>query len=269
VQVRLPRGRGAQHAGTGAILGVLIAVTAHVLGVQQLIRIPDLALYLPAGVVGGLIGPTRLRPLLWIAATPLAVICLLVAYTPLVAVISKPMIRRDVLPSRVDAIAVLGRGLTSDGSMRSETLDRLLSGLTLAKKGVAPLMLVSRETKNFGGTSRSDSADQQEVLSLATTTVEVIFVDSVITTRVEAMRMAAIARSRGISTIAVVTSPLHTKRACGTFEAVGFKVICVPAVVRDSGLSAESNVEDRLRSFRSWLYELFATAEYRSNRWIR
>src|SRR4051812_41552308 len=112
-------------------MGVLIAVTAHVLGVQQLIRVPDLALYLPAGVAGGLIGATRLRPLLWIAATPLALICLLVAYTPLIAWLAKPMIRRDAIPSRVDAIVVLSHGLTPDGTMKAETLDRLLAGLTL------------------------------------------------------------------------------------------------------------------------------------------
>jgi uncharacterized SAM-binding protein YcdF (DUF218 family) len=269
VDVRFPRGREAQEAGSGAVLGVLIAVTAHVLGVQQLIRIPDLALYLPSGVIGALIGATRLRPLLWMAATPLAVLCLLVAYTPLVSVVGKPMIRRDPIPPRVDAIAVLGRGITPDGSMRAETLDRLLSGVTLARKGLAPVMLVSRESRRFGGVSRSDSADQQQLLSLVNTTAEIIFVDSVVTTRVEALRMSSIARTRGISTVAVVTSPLHTKRACATFEAVGFKVICVPAVLRDSGLSSDSNAEDRLRSFRSWLYELFATAEYKSRGWIR
>jgi uncharacterized SAM-binding protein YcdF (DUF218 family) len=153
--------------------------------------------------------------------------------------------------------------------MRSETLDRLLSGLALAKAGVAPVMIVSRESKGSGNATRSDSADQQQLLALLNFPAEIIFVDSVITTRVEAIRMAAVARRRAISTVAVVTSPLHTRRACGTFEAVGFKVICVPAVVRDSGLDAESNAEDRLRSFRSWLYELFATAEYKSRGWIR
>ena len=265
----LPRGGIVQQAASGAILGVLIAVTAHVLGVQQLIRIPDLALYLPAGIVGGLIGSTRLRPLLWIAATPLTVVALLVAYTPFVAAVAPPMIRHDALPSRVDAIVVLGRGLTPDGSMRAETLDRLLSGVALARRGLAPVMLVSRETRRFGGVLRSDSADQQALLGMIAMPAQVIFVDSVITTRVEAVRNAALARTRGISSIALVTSPLHTRRACATFEAVGFRVTCVPATVRDSGLSPESSAEDRLRSFRSWLYELFATASYKSNGWIR
>ena len=269
MDARFARGTAAQQAASGAILGVLIAVTAHVLGVQQLIRIPDLALYLPAGIVGGLIGATRLRPLLWMAATPVAVLCLLVAYTPLVAAVSRPMIRRDRVPQRVDAIAVLGRGFTPDGSMRAETLDRLLTGLSLARTGVAPVLLVSRESRVFGGRAVSDSLDQQTVLALTNSSPVIVFVDSVINTRDEAMRMSAIARARGIRTVAVVTSPLHTRRACATFEAVGFKVVCVPAVVRDSGLSPESNAEDRLRSFRSWLYELFATASYKSHHWIR
>jgi uncharacterized SAM-binding protein YcdF (DUF218 family) len=97
----------------------------------------------------------------------------------------------------------------------------------------------------------------------------VIFVDSVVTTRTEALRMGAVARANRWSTIAVVTSPMHTRRACATFEAVGLRVVCVPAAVRGSGLYPGANAEDRLRAFRSWLYEVLATPSYKSHGWIR
>ena len=71
------------------------------------------------------------------------------------------------------------------------------------------------------------------------------------------------------STLAVVTSPMHTRRACATFEAVGVGVVCVPAEVRESGLHPDANAEDRLRAFRSLLYELFASSSYKSRGWIR
>ncbi|MEP6551569.1 MAG: hypothetical protein ABJB95_10315, partial [Gemmatimonadales bacterium] len=73
---------------------------------------------------------------------------------------------------------------------------------------------------------------------------------------------------RGWKTLAVVSSPMHSRRACATFEAVGFKVICVPAAVRGSGLYSAANAGDRLRAFRSWLYETFATDTYRRRGWI-
>ena len=236
---------------------------------QQLLRIPDLALYVPAAIFGALVGPTRLRPLVWVPAGVIAAICIAVAYTPVVNALARPLIRRDALPTRVDAVAVLSMGLTPDGMMRSETLDRLLTGLSLAKRGLAPVMMVSREQRSFAGQLVSDSADLRNVATLANPTARVIFVDSVVTTRTEAIRMGAIARANHWSTLAVVTSPMHTRRACATFEAAGLRVVCIPAAVRGSGLYPGANAEDRLRAFRSWLYEVFASSSYKSRGWIR
>jgi uncharacterized SAM-binding protein YcdF (DUF218 family) len=258
----------ARHALTGAILGTLCAVAAHVLGVQQLLRSPGLVLYIPAAAVGAILGVSRLRPLLWIGAGIIALICIAVAYTPIVSTLAGQVVRGDRIPPRVDAIAVLSAGFSSDGMMRSETLDRLLTGLALAKQGVGATLLVSRERRNFGEKVVSDSADQQSLLSLAQPSAQIIFVDSVVTTRTEALRMKAIAQAHGWLRIAVVTSPMHTRRACATFERVGFNVVCVPAAVRGSGLHEGSSAEDRLRSFRSWLYETFATSSYRRLGWI-
>ncbi len=239
------------------------------LGVQQLLRTPDLALYFPAAILGALVGATRLRPLIWVSAGVVAAICLAVAYTPVVSTLARPLIRRDSLPPRVDAVAVLGMGLTPDGMMRSEGLDRLLTGLSLAKRGLAPVVLVSRERRDVNGKAVSDSTDLENVVTFSRATARVIFVDSVVTTRTEARRMGAIARANHWSTLAVVTSPMHTSRACATFEAVGVRVVCVPAEVRESGLYPDANAEDRLRAFRSLLYELFASSSYKSRGWIR
>jgi uncharacterized SAM-binding protein YcdF (DUF218 family) len=169
----------------------------------------------------------------------------------------------------VDAIAVLSAGFTRDGMMRNETLDRLLTGLALAERGLARTLLISRERIDFAGKAVSDSVDKEKLLALAKPSAQVVFVDSVFTTRTEALRMKAIAQARGLSTVAVVTSPMHTRRACATFEAVGLKVVCIPADLRESGLYEGSNAEDRLRAFRSWLYETFASDSYRRRGWIR
>jgi uncharacterized SAM-binding protein YcdF (DUF218 family) len=257
------------QALTGATIAVLVAVAAHYLGVQQLLRMPNLALFLPAAIVGALIGPTRLRPLLWIAAGPIALISLAIIYTPLVSALSEPLVRRDRVPPSVDAIAALSHGLTPEGRMRSPTLDRLISALQLAREGKAAAVLVSQERRSYGGRSVTDSADLRQIVQSFAVPVDVIFVDSVVTTRTEALLMRAIATERGWSTIAVVTSPLHSRRACATFEAVGFKVVCVPGSSREHVVPGARSPEDRLRTFRSWLYESFAGATYRSNGWIR
>lgn len=257
------------NAATGAILGILCAVVAQVLGVQQMLRRPDLALFVPAAITGATLGVTRLRPVLWIGGGILALLCVAVGYSPLVSVISKPLIRRDAVPSHVDAIAVLSMGITPDGMMRTETLDRFLSGLELARSGVSSSLMVSRERRKFGDVPVSDSADLQRVSGMLAIPVSITFVDSVFTTRTEALRMKELALKNGWHTVAVVTSPLHTRRACATFEAVGLAVVCVPARIRNSGLTPGSSAEMRLHSFQSWLYETFATDTYRRRRWIR
>jgi uncharacterized SAM-binding protein YcdF (DUF218 family) len=253
----------------GAVAGTLAAVAAYALGVQELLRVPGLVLYLPAAVFGAAVGATRLRHLVWVPATVIAALCVLVAYTPLVVVLSRPLIRTDPLPQHVDAIAVLSNGFELDGSMRHETLDRLLTGFSLAHQGLASVVTVSRESRVVNGLLVSDSADLDRVAVLAAGSAKIIFVDSVFTTRTEALRIKDLARANHWQTIAVVTSPMHTTRACATFEAVGLRIVCVPALVRESGLYQGANAEDRLRAFRSWLYEVFASATYASRGWIR
>ena len=259
----------ARDALTGAILGTLCAVAAQVLGVQGLLRRPDLSLYIPAMLAGAILGMTRLRPLLWVAGAILAFLCTAVAYTSLASRAAAPFVRRDVIPARVDAIAVLSMGGTPDGLMRSETLDRVLSGFDLVKRGLTSNVMISRETRSFGGKEVSDSADLQNITAMVAMPATVIFVDSIFTTRTEALQMESIARQHGWNTLAVVTSPMHSRRACATFEAVGFKVVCAPASIRGSGLDPNSIPEDRLRAFRAWLYERFATDSYRRRGWIR
>ncbi len=254
---------------TGAVIATLVAFAAHYLGVQDLIRIPDLALFLPAALLGALIGPTRLRPLLWIGAFLVTVIVLVIIYTPVVSALAGPLVRRDRLPARVDAIAALSQGLTPEGRMRSASLDRLLSALALAREGKAGAVLVSVEGRPYGGRPVSDSVDRRGIVAAFPVPAEVIFVDSVSSTRTEALRMRQVAWPRGWRVIAVVTSPLHSRRACATFEAVGFRVVCVPAASRENVLPGADGPRDRLRTFRSWLYETFAAPTYRSRGWIR
>ena len=239
------------------------------LGVQQLTRKPELSFFLPAAVIGGALGPTRLRRLLWIGGGLLAALCVLVAYTPLVRALATPLIRVDPNPPRVDAIAALSAGVTPDGLLRSESLDRVLSGIELQRKGFAPTLMVSRERARLGKGTITDSADLARLADLTSSSAAIVFVDSIFTTRTEALQMKKIADSRGWRRIAVVTSPLHSRRACATFEAVGFQVVCAPAAVRGSGLDPRSIPEDRFRGFRSWLYETFATDSYKRRGWIR
>ena len=94
-------------------------------------------------------------------------------------------------------------------------------------------------------------------------------VDSVHTTRDEATQSWRLLGARGATRVAVVTTPLHTSRACAAFEAVGFTVTCVAAVWRAYNVTAPDGWRDRLALFRDWLYERAAALEYRQRGWTR
>ena len=80
-------------------------------------------------------------------------------------------------------------------------------------------------------------------------------VDSVYTTRDEAVRVSAALPSARAQRIVVVTSPMHTRRACAAFEEVGFAVTCVAARLRVFAARNPIGSYDRLQVFQSYLYE--------------
>ena len=80
--------------------------------------------------------------------------------------------------------------------------------------------------------------------------------------------MARLLLPAGARSIALVTSPMHTRRACATFERAGFRVHCVSsgeglAVTRHPVTSL-----DRLAAFREYVYERLGMVEYRAKGWL-
>jgi uncharacterized SAM-binding protein YcdF (DUF218 family) len=219
-------------------------------------------------IAGALIGLTRARRLAWVAAAALALLLAVIAYTPVVRGPVARLVRADSVGARpVQAIVVLSGGITSDGRLKPGPADRLLSGLALARQGVASTIILSRE--RWGGPYNrvTGDADQRQLIGLLERPVNVLVVDSVFSTRDEAVRMRALTRPLRITAVAVVTSPLHTRRACATFEKVGFVVTCVPSGSRDVVLTHPRLATDRVRAFQLWLYELAGQTLYSVRGW--
>lgn len=253
----------------GALLGALIALGLTALGFRDALKL-DHDLLLPGVIVGAILGVTALRQVLVVAAVAIVVLLAVVTYTPAAGVLAAPFVRIDHPPSKPpDAIAVLAGGTNSDGTMAGPTIDRLLTGIELSRKYPGVPLIISRAREFFDAKPVSDSADVRAILSLTPDSAVVLYADSTTSTRVEALRMKDIARAHHWSRIALVTSPMHTRRACATFEAVGFSVYCVPAVSRSGPVRTNGKADDRLGLFRYWVYEEAGTLKYRSAGWIR
>lgn len=224
----------------------------------------------PAALLGGLLGVTRLRPLLWLAGGCLAALFATVSFTPLIVQPAQALIRSDPIPSpplTLDAVVVLSSGLSTDGLLSPDGADRLLSGIRLAKATGATTIVTTR-VRNQDHVDVSSDADQKRTLALAGPGLRLFVVADVFSTRDEALRVRDLARQQRWSRVAVVTSPAHSRRACGTFEKAGLRVTCVPADSRDVAFKTLTSPGDRVGAFKLWVYEIAGTVNYRLKGWL-
>ena len=80
--------------------------------------------------------------------------------------------------------------------------------------------------------------------------------------------MAALLLPQGRRSVVVVTAPMHTRRACAVFEAVGFAVACHETLEHEHVTARPVTARDRLATFRDFFYEQLAMAKYRWMGWL-
>lgn len=255
------------RAVIGLALGGSLWLTILLLGVPSVVHLDDMTGLIPFAVAGSVIFFTRFGRLLAWAEASLLILVVVVAYTPFIVGSARALIRTDQMPEHADAVVVLSAGVTVDGFLQGQGLDRLLYGLALVKGGIAPLLIVTREEREVGNRKVSTSGDQNRLIALANV-AKVVATPMEASTHDEAIAVSQIARQAGWKRIILVTSPFHTRRACATFEHVGLVVSCAPADSRDIAVKSLTNPRDRLGAFSMWLYELAATLHYKRLGWV-
>jgi uncharacterized SAM-binding protein YcdF (DUF218 family) len=242
-------------------IGVLNAVGLHKEDPMTVALFATLALGL---------GFLRIGPrVLFVVDGALFCVYLVVALSQVVSGPASKWVRADSLPPRpFDAVVVLSSGVRPDSSIDVDAVDRMLTGLALVKAGAAPRLITTRTEVEFNGHSASSDPDQLRLIRLAGVEAGWTVVDSVYSTRDEAVRIAQRLLPSGPKTIAVVTSPMHTRRACQVFEAVGFRVYCVPAREHEFRTWHPKSPSDRLAASREYLYERLGMVKYRWKGWL-
>lgn len=260
----------ARELATGAILGALIWLAVRSLGLHSALHLSPANGIVPAALLGALVGATRYRVLLWLTGTALVALFAVVAFTPIIVRPVQALIRSDPMPSpplTIDAIVVLGGGVTTDGLLPPDATDRMLSGLRLARATGTTTFVITRARNSRDPRITSD-ADQKSLIQLTSTGLRVFSVSDVLSTRDEAIGVRDLAAKEGWARIAVVTSPAHTRRACGTFEKVGLRVTCVPAESRRVPVRSLTTPGDRVAAFELWIYEIAGTIKHRVRGWL-
>ena len=87
-------------------------------------------------------------------------------------------------------------------------------------------------------------------------------------TRTEAVAVGDLYRDRGWKRVLVVTSPVHSRRACAAFEKEGMEVVCSPSIEMDFDLETLEKPDDRLESFGPIMHEIVGLWIYRRRGWL-
>jgi uncharacterized SAM-binding protein YcdF (DUF218 family) len=193
-----------------------------------------------------------------------AIMYFVIAATPLMSVVTTGYVRSTARQEPVAAVVVLSSGLTADSLLDFEAADRLLAGIELAQRHPGAELVTTRLVSSVDGVRRTSDDDQRRLVRIAGLGARHTILDSVGTTVDEARRAAAHLGARRHA--AIVTSPMHTRRACAVFESAGLLVTCVPARTRAYDTWHPVTGDDRLAAFRSYLYERLATLKWR---WTR
>lgn len=252
----------------GAVLGLAIFHLADTLGVWTAVGAYDWSTRLILMALGALLATTRAGALLWLVAGVLTATLALVLYTPLVSGLPGHFVRADPVRTDADAVVILSGGITHDGRVTGQALDRVLTGLAEARGRPLPQVGLSVVTLESGGRDVSSEADQRALVSLIGAGIDARFVRDVHSTRDEALAFAALARTHRWRRVVAVTSPLHSRRACAALEQAGLPVECRPATARDYSLRRLDLSENRRKAFADVLYESAATVVYRVRGWI-
>ena len=254
---------------TGAMLGAVAGFALGELGVTVLAGEGSVAaailICLLLGAAGARAG--RLLPLL-LADSALVVLYALVAFTPVMDRLSDDWVRADTVPKQVDAIVVLSAVLHPDGALGLAGFERLATGISLSAEGYSDRIVTTRIVTVAPPQVSSDS-EQGAWIRRSLPRARWEIVPTVRTTHDEAVGAAALLLPAGARQIVVVTSPMHTRRACAVFEAVGFRVYCVPAREHLVQTRHPRSSQDRLAAARAYLYERLGTVKYRAAGWIR
>ena len=222
--------------------------------------------------IGGMIiDITRFRRGLVVTLVVVTTVVLLVTQTSISNNLAARWVRDDRFASTtVPAVVVLSASLNPNGTLSSEAADNMLQGLELIRAGRSGTLVTTTVERRFPGGLVTSRTDQARILALFGVPVNWLRTEPSGSTREEALRSAQLLLPLGIRRVALVAAPMHTRRACGAFEAVGFVVTCVPARARTpGGRDPAPWPGDRLRVFGEWVYEALGTLKYQRAGWLK
>jgi len=166
----------------------------------------------------------------------------------------------DDCPEPADAVVSLGAGVFSDGTLSSNSNDRVTRSLEVLHAGYAKTLVLPTGTESWAPTVRR----RMDALGLAYPIEEA---GPVATTHDEAEAVAKLARARGWGRVILVTNAWHMPRASATFAKTGLQVVRAPCTDSRCDMKRPGGLSDQLRALSCWIHEFVGIRAYRWRGW--
>jgi uncharacterized SAM-binding protein YcdF (DUF218 family) len=182
---------------------------------------------------------------------------LVLGFTPLIGEISR---RVDATPppGPADAIVVLGAGAARDGVLSNQSLRRLVGGVVLYRRGLAPRLIVMGPGYQGGPVEAEVRATLARDVGVPPDAI--VVEGRGLTTQHEAALAALRMREWGGRRVLLVTGAQHIRRARLLFERAGLEVVPAPVVEVSP---AVQRPDGRLELARVLIQEALARLYYR------
>ena len=252
-------------SAVGLVVGGLAGIVVEQLGLNGMISFSgDTGPFvLLCAVVTGILWRTGLRHVVGAVTAVLALLWLVVCFTPFAAWLGDDLARRDP-PAPADAVVVAASSVQQSGDLTAVSMSRLLHGLELVAEGDAPVLVLSDlddPYPSYGSAAKS-------LMEHFTIRGRVEFVGPNHTTRDEALSFARLYREREWKRAIVVTSPFHSRRACAAVEHEGVDVVCSPSVETKFDVTDLTRSDERSQAFESAIHERIGLWLYARRGWI-
>lgn len=258
---------------SGAMLAFFASVICSYLGLVDLIPVLRNAQY--TGLVflflGAWLGARHFKIVLAFSGA-VALLLLIVAYTPLAKKMATPLIMQTApqeIARGADAVMVLGSWVQKDSTLTNVSMPRLMRGIELMRQNQVPILIVSEIAPPAGSYSKA----ARRIAAQLKIPLNVQPLPGYMgNTRDEAVNFAALAKSKGWKRVFLVTSPTHTRRATLMFRRAAqgqkLQILSVPSTELNADLATLDDPGDRINVFKMCLRERVGLWIYERRGWV-
>jgi hypothetical protein len=177
----------------GALLGLFLMELLWSLGGLSLLGVGGLTTRAVFLLGGALLATSAWGAWLWTATVGVVLVHGVVAYTPLASTLFQQFVRRDapLAGAPPDAVVVFSGTVTPEGRVMGQALERLLSGVSEAKRRAIPTLALSVVGNERDASIPNSERDQRELVGAFAPELQLKFVYNVQSSRDEALAFTA------------------------------------------------------------------------------